>query len=78
MPMPRCKYWDFQVVVLSIFKDKDIKDKSLSWKWTNSKNEINNFRYCNYAIAIWYFTLFYKQHFYKQSQAEIGKKSRKC
>ena len=35
MPMPRRKHRDLQVVVLIIFKDKDIKDKSLSWKWTN-------------------------------------------
>ena len=67
------------MAVLSIFEDKDIKDKSLSWKWINSTKEINNFTYCNYVIAIWYYTLFYKQHVYKQSQAEIGKKkSKKC
>ena len=54
MSMPGYQCQDFQVVVLSIFKDNDIKDKSLSWKQTNSTKEINNFRYCNYVIAIWY------------------------
>ena len=69
MPIPRCQCWDFQVAVLSIFQDKDIKDKSLSWKWTNSTKEIINFTYCNFAIAIWCYTLFYKQPIYQQSQA---------
>ena len=78
MPMPGCQCRDIQVVVLSIFKDKNIKDKSLSWKWTNSRKQINSFTFCNYDIAMWYYTLFYKQHFYKQSLAEIGKKSSKC
>ena len=32
MPMPGYLCQDFQVAVLSIFKDNDIKDKSLSWK----------------------------------------------
>ena len=32
MPMPRCQCRDFQQTVLSIFKDEDVKDKSLSWK----------------------------------------------
>ena len=40
--------------------------------------KINNLTYNNYAIAIWYYILFYKQYFYKQSQAETGKKSSKC
>ena len=30
------------------------------------------------AIATGFYTLFYKQHFYKQCQAEIGKKLSKC
>ena len=77
MSMARYQCRDFQVVVLSIFKDEDIKDKSLSWKWRNSTKKITNFTYCNYAIAIWYYTLFYKQQFYEQSDAEIGKKSSK-
>ena len=59
MPMLRCQCQDFQVAVLSIFKDKDINGKSLSWKWTNSTKEINSFTYCNYSIAIWYYALFF-------------------
>ena len=45
MLMPRRQYQDFQVAVLRICKDKDIKDKSSSWKWINSTKEINNFSY---------------------------------
>ena len=30
--MPRCQCGDFQLAVLRIFKDKDIKDKSLNLK----------------------------------------------
>ena len=30
--MTRCQCGDYQVVVLSIFKDEDIKDKSLNVK----------------------------------------------
>ena len=53
LPMPRCQCLHFQVAVWSIFKDKDIKNKSLSSKWINSTKEINNFTYCSYAVAIW-------------------------
>ena len=30
------------------------------------------------SALVYLYTLFYKQHFYKQRQAEIGKKSSKC
>ena len=78
MSMPRCQCRDFQMVILRIYKDKYFKDKLLSRKWTNSTKETNNFTYCNYAIAVWYHTCFYKQHFYKQIQTEFGRKSSKC
>ena len=32
----------------------NIKGKSLSWKWINLTKEINNFKYSNYAIVVWY------------------------
>ena len=72
MPIPRCQCRDFQVL-LGIFKNKDIKDNSLSWKWINSTTKIKNLTYCNCAFAIWHYTLFYKQHFHKQSQAKTKK-----
>ena len=45
MLMPRRQHQDFQVAVLRICKDKNVKDKSSSWKWINSTKEINNFPY---------------------------------
>ena len=38
-------------------------------------DRVNNFKI---TIIDYTYTLFYKQHFYKQRQAEIGKKSSKC
>ena len=43
MQMPTCQWQDSQGKVLSIFKDKYIKDKSLSGKWMHSKKKYTPF-----------------------------------